>query len=127
MDHCAKLRAVTDKQRPNDPRWVLGQLVRQLIARGRLDKTDVAARAGIGRTTLWRLIEGDPTVTVETMSAVEYALDQPFGLFRLVAERDVSGIRNLARLDENFRSWIIGALSTEPDAPRTRVGRRRTA
>ena len=113
--------------KPNDPRYVLGQLVRQLMARDRLDRGELAQRADIGRTTLWRLIEGDPNVTVETMSAVEYALGQPFGLFRFIIDRNVPAIRALPELDENFRSWIIGALSTQPDAPRKRAPRKRTA
>jgi transcriptional regulator with XRE-family HTH domain len=115
------------KVEPNDPRYVLGQLVRQLMARDHLDRGELARRADIGRTTLWRLIEGDPNVTVETISAVEYALGQPFGLFRLVIDRNLPAIQALPQLDENFRSWIIGALSTRSDAPSKRAARKRTA
>jgi transcriptional regulator with XRE-family HTH domain len=120
------VRDVTGSGKPADGRVVLGDCVRQLIARQRLDKTDVARRAGIGRTTLWRLIEGDPSVTVETMMVVEEVLCQPFGLFRSIAESNLPAIRGMAQLDTDLRSWIIGALSDHSAAP-SKSARTRTA
>ena len=107
-----------------DPRRVLGELVRQLMAWQHVDKTDVARQAGIGRTTLYRLTVGDPNVTVETMGAVERALGQPFGLFRFVTDRNVSAIEAMPRLDADVKSWIIGALGVRPGTRSKREARR---
>ena len=121
-----RLAAVTrrvNREGPrDDPRVILGEYVRQLIARKHLDNGDVAQAAGIGRTTLWRLIEGDPTVGVKAIVAVEQALDQPFGLFGLVTSRDVRRIEAMSQLDGDLRSWLTNALSDQSTASSNGAG-----
>jgi transcriptional regulator with XRE-family HTH domain len=99
----------------NNTRRVLGQLVTELMARQGLDRITMARRAEIGRTTLWRLTEGEP-VTVETVQAVEAVLGQPWGLFRFVIEGNGDAVAALPGLDGDVRTWIISALGVRPGA-----------
>lgn len=96
-------------------RRVCGQLVTELMARKKLDRVTLARRAEIGRTTLWRLTEGEP-VTVETVQAVERVLEQPWGLFRFVIEGNGAAVAALPGLDDDVRTWIISALGIDPSA-----------
>ena len=71
----------------------MGEQIKMARLRRRLSATLVAERAGISRSTLWKVENGNPSVAVGIYAAVLHALNNMDKDLLLVAKDDVMGRR----------------------------------
>jgi transcriptional regulator with XRE-family HTH domain len=95
-------------------RVVLGRLIARLRERDRLDQTELAELAEISRSSVTRIERGD-SVRSRQVHRIEDALHQPLGLFEAVLRDDRDFIRELPKLDPNFRALILRWLAEPGD------------
>jgi transcriptional regulator with XRE-family HTH domain len=103
-----------------DTRQIAGSIVRDELARQgwRADKASEAMH--VARSTLYRVMEGAPTVQPVTLRAVEGLLDLPRRFLDYVVAGDVARIESLPGLDDDLRRHTLEALADTPPPSRGR-------
>ncbi|MFH8753637.1 hypothetical protein ACH4GK_38485 [Streptomyces rimosus] len=109
----------------NDPSLALTELRRRLaggLARCRLDKTRLARKAGLGRTTVWEAFRaGKPVPSDRTVAALAHALklpeDELLELRRSAAATSTSAAESGERPGRPIGEWEPHALEVHPAGP----------
>lgn len=96
-------------------RRVLGKLIVKLRRRDNLNQVELAALAGISRSSVTRVERGD-SVRGRQVDRIEDVLRQPLGLFEAVLRDDRGFIEQLPDLDPNYRVTILHWLAEDPEA-----------
>lgn len=92
-------------------RQLAGTIVRDEVARLRLTHEEAAAQAGIARSTLTRVFEGDLSVRLPTFGRLEGALDLPTRFLGYVIADDRDRIARLAGLRDDLRQLALDELA----------------
>ena len=112
--------------------------VRRLRERAGLSLNQLAASAGVGRSTLALLESGNANPSIETLWAIARALGVPFGTLVELSRPDVRVVRagegvRFSAEEATFRSRLLASsnrrgstelyvIEAEPDAPRLADG-----
>jgi hypothetical protein len=102
-----------------DTRQIAGSIVRDELARQGWRSEKAAEAMHVARSTLYRVMDGAPTVQPVTLRAVEGLLDFPRRFLDLVIAGDVAHIRDLPGLDEDLRRHTLEALADSPPPERS--------
>lgn len=108
-----RLSEILSLMRTKRRRDLVGQLVKDEIARNRVDQKTAAERMHMAPSTLSRVIAGDERVTPLTFRAVEGYLDFPDHLLTYVVEGDRANIEAVGEdeLRPGLRRVILQSLA----------------
>lgn len=101
-------------------RQIAGSIVRDELARQGWRSEKAADAMRMARSTLYRVMDGKPTVQPTTLRAVEGLLDFPRRFLDFVIDGDIRHIRDLPGLDEDLRRHTLEALADETPSPEHR-------
>lgn len=90
-------------------RQLAGAIVRDEMARQRLNRRTAAKDAKMAPSTLARVINGDETVTDVTLRQVEGALDLPRRILTLVINGDEARLRELD-MEADLRTYVVSSV-----------------
>jgi transcriptional regulator with XRE-family HTH domain len=93
------------------PHRIAGDIVRDEIALQRLTATEVAIRSSVARSTIYRVLDGDPRVSVRTLRRVEAALGLPQRFLTAVTLGDCDRIRQAPGIRSDLRDLVLYELS----------------
>lgn len=94
-----------------DTRQIAGSIVRDELARQGLKHDKAATAMHMAKSTLYRVMDGDPTVQDMTLRQVEGLLGLPRRFLTLVVANDQDRIASLETLDADLRRHTLDALS----------------
>lgn len=99
-----------------DTRQIAGSIVRDELARQGWKPVEKAAQAmHMAKSTLYRVMDGDPTVQDMTLRQVEGLLKLPRRFLTLVIDNDQPRIGSLDGMDADLRRHTLDALSDAGD------------
>lgn len=99
-------------------RLLIGRVVEREVQRHpNIGSWSAMVRASkVGRTTLYRVRDGDPTIAVKTLARIEAALGLPYDTLVTVGVHDTDGLLELG-VDPALVSWVRKEIvKSEPDA-----------
>ena len=88
-----------------DDRALVGQVVELAADRSHMPRKELAAAAGVGRATLYRVIGGDPNVAQRTLRQLEETLSLPYDTLTFVAAHDWQTLEGI-ELPEHLLTWL---------------------
>lgn len=113
--------ARTPDARPG--REVAGRIAHYWTSRTGLNQTELGKAAGLTRHAVRRMFDGDATIALDTIYAIEGALRLPPGLFDAVINGDADTIRNMSDADPGLIRFVLQTMGepVEKANPRKRA------
>ena len=89
----------------NQDRKLVGEVVQMLIDSGRMTKMEFARESGVGRATLYRVLNGNGEVEVATLRRLESSLSLPYDTLSFIATHDWRSLVEVGT-DANLVRWV---------------------
>jgi hypothetical protein len=102
-----------------DRQQLVGWVVRDRIQQLGITYTEASRRWPISLPTLNRLMNSG-NVGLRFYRVVEANLDMPIGLFDLIIDGDIDGIRSVEGVDQKLRQFILTGLGEDARGARRR-------
>lgn len=103
-----------------DTRQIAGTIVRDELARQGWKQERAAEKMQMAKSTLARVMAGDPRVQDVTLRAVEGLLHLPRRFLTFVIEGDAERIASLTDMDADLRRHALETLASESSPDRTK-------
>lgn len=100
---------------PGRDRALVGLLAERLLT-STITYVDFEKRSGVSRSTIYRVIDGDPRVTTKTLRKIETSLGLPFDTLQAVTVHDWPTLRRIG-VEEGLVQWLEEKASQGTPTP----------